>query len=681
MLSFLRCAALGAWLTLAGLACTELALANPADAGQSVAPTGDTATATEPAADGAGPVTQTGTPRLSFDQSIAPLELERFVDGVVRDAMESQHIAGASVAIVQDDRLVLVKGYGVAGPGRPMDATRTLVRIGSLSKTFTWIALMKEVEAGRVKLDAPVNDYLPPELQIPDQGFKRPIRVVDLMSHAPGFEDIAAGHLFVYQPEQIISSAEYLARHRPDRVREPGQFATYSNYGVALAGYILSRLNSEDFETIAEREIFTPMGMRSTTFREPFPARPGIPAPMSPELAANLSEGYQWDGSQFRAKNFEFISQVASAGSVSGTAADMARYMRLLLNDGTLEGVRIFGPETAKEFRTQILKVPEGTNGWAHGFMAQLLPGGLHAYGHGGATGLFFTNLMVVPDLRLGIFANVNTAGGRSLVERLPQLLVENFYVAPATTRPGDPKLLESADRYTGNYISTRRAYSGLEKFVGLLESDNSVAVTQEGYLVTRSGKQGQLWVPDGAPGHFVAAQGEQRLVFNLDSNGRAVSYPSPRGTLTLERAGWSLDPGVFSTVAGLTLAVALILWIRMLTHWSCRIQATQWQRRAHALALTAAALWLIALAAALLASDSDPYVWPGVWLLTASTAALLAAIGSAVLIAMTPLVWRRVAGESGWNAWYKSSYTVAALVFICFAVLVGVRGGLRPWM
>jgi len=664
MPAFLRCALLGAWLAFT-------AAANASDA----------ATAAEPAADSAGPVTQTGTPRLSFDQSIAPLELERFIDGVVRDAMKSEHIAGVSVAVVQDDHPVLIKGYGMAGPGRPVDATRTLVRIGSLSKTFTWIALMKEVEAGRIKLDAPVNQYLPPELQIPDQGFKRPIRIVDLMSHAPGFEDIAAGHLFVYKPEQIISSAEYLGRHRPDRVREPGQFATYSNYGVALAGYILSRLNGEDFETIVEREIFTPLGMKSTTFREPFPARPGIPAPMSPELAANLSEGYQWDGSQFHAKDFEYISQVASAGSVSASAADMARYMRLLLNDGTLEGVRIFGPETAKEFRTQILKVPEGVNGWAHGFMAQLLPGGLHAYGHGGATGLFFTNLMVVPELRLGIFANVNTAGGRSLVARLPELLVENFYVAPAAPRPGDPKLLDSADHYTGNYISTRRAYSGLEKFVNLLGSDNSVAVTKEGYLVTKAGKEGQLWVPDGAPGHFIAAQGEQRLVFNLDSNGRALSYASPRGTLTLERAGWFLDPGVFSKVAGLTLAVALILWIRLLTHWSCRIQATRWQRRAHGLALGAAALWLVAFAAAHLSSGAERYDWPGAWLLTASTAALLAAIGSAALLVVTPLIWRRAqAGEGGWSTWYKSSYTVAAVVFICFAVLVGVRGGLRPW-
>lgn len=678
MPAFLRCAVLGAWLALA-----PVTHAGQVDASRTTATSSDTAAAAEPAADNAGPVTQTGTPRLSFDQSIAPLELERFVDGVVRDAMESQHIAGVSVAVVQDDHLALLKGYGQAGPGRPMDAARTLVRIGSLSKTFTWIALMKEVEAGRIKLDAPVNEYLPPELQIPDQGFKRPIRVVDLMSHAPGFEDIAAGHLFVYQPEQIISSAEYLERHRPDRVREPGQFATYSNYGVALAGYILSHLDGEDFETIAEREIFTPLGMRSTTFREPFPARPGIPAPMPPELVANLSEGYQWDGSQFRAKDFEFISQVASAGSVSATAADMARYMRLLLNDGTLEGVRIFGPETAKEFRTQILKVPEGTNGWAHGFMAQLLPGGLRAYGHGGATGLFFTNLMVVPDLRLGIFANVNTAGGRSLVERLPKLLVENFYVAPGTIRAGDPNLLASADRYTGNYISTRRAYSGLEKFVGLLGSDNSVAVTKEGYLVTKTGKQGQMWVPDGAPGHFIAAEGEQRLVFNLDANGRAVSYPGASGTLTLERAGWLLDPGVFSTVAWLALAVAVILWIRALTHWRCDIQATRWQRRVNVLALGAAALWLVACGAAMLASGNDNrHDWPGVWLLTASTAALLAAIGSVALLASTPLIWRRVqAGVNGWSTWYKSSYTAAALIFVCFAVLVGARGGLRPWM
>ena len=86
---------------------------------------------------------------------IPSADLEPFVDGVVRTAMTRDHIAGVTVSIVQDGQVVLKKGYGFAGPGRPVDPDRTLFRIGSISKTFTWIAAMKEVEAGRMRLDGP----------------------------------------------------------------------------------------------------------------------------------------------------------------------------------------------------------------------------------------------------------------------------------------------------------------------------------------------------------------------------------------------------------------------------------------------------------------------------------------------------------------------------------------------
>jgi CubicO group peptidase (beta-lactamase class C family) len=660
-LSYCRAVALGAWFALA-----NCAFASPASA------------------DAPAASAQSAAARLLSGQSIPALELERFVDGAIRDAMDSEHIAGVSVAVVQDGETVVLKGYGIAGPGQAMDPMHTMVRIGSVSKTFTWIALMKEVEAGRVKLDAPVNDYLPEELRIPDQGYQQPIRVIDLMSHSPGFEDLSMGHLFVYEPDRVMPIADYLARHRPDRVREPGQLASYSNYGAALAGYIVARLNGEDFESVIEREVFAPLGMASSTFREPYAARAGLPEPMPQAQAARLSPGYSWNGSEFVAKDFEYISQVAPAGSVSMTAADMARYMRMLLGDGTVDGVQIFGPQAAKAFRTQILNVGEGTNGWAHGFMARPLPGGFKTFGHGGATQLFFSNMMIIPALRMGVFANSNTTSGRALVERLPKLIVENFYVAPTPRRVGDPKLLEIADRYTGRYIPTRRAYSGLEKFVQLLGFEDAVSVTPSGYLVTRIGSSSQAWVPDGAPGRFRAAEGDQRLVFALDADGRAVSFPITRGNYTVERANWILDVNLFATVAALVLAVALVLWIRVLTHARRNAHSTRWQRLANVGSLAAAALWLVALATFALASigESAGHDWPTPLLLTASTAALLAALGSVALLAVTPLVWRgdAQAEQGGWSVWRKSFHTIAVVLFVCFAALVGLRGGLLPW-
>ena len=183
-----------------------------------------------------------GGPRLQPGKPIQPSELEAFVDATVRIGMDEANVAGVAVSIVQDGRIVLNKGYGFASfdPVRPVDPDTTLFRIGSITKTFTWIAVMRAVEAGKIDLDAPVNRYLPVELQIPDDGFEQPIRVRDLMTHAPGFEDRFAGVLFIFAPERLMSLERFLRDYRPRRVRAPGVVTSYSNYGTALAGALVA---------------------------------------------------------------------------------------------------------------------------------------------------------------------------------------------------------------------------------------------------------------------------------------------------------------------------------------------------------------------------------------------------------------------------------------------------------
>lgn len=172
-----------------------------------------------------------------------------------------------------------------------VDPERSLFRIGSASKTFTWTVIMQLVEEGRLSLDYPVNDHLPPALQVPDQGYDEPIRVRHLMTHSPGFEDTALGHLFVRDPGAVLSLEEYLARYRPARVRPPGVVTAYSNYGVSLAGAKVSAVAGVPFEAYVERRILEPLGMDHTTFREPLgedaEAR-RLPAPMRKDLRATV---------------------------------------------------------------------------------------------------------------------------------------------------------------------------------------------------------------------------------------------------------------------------------------------------------------------------------------------------------------------------------------------------------
>ena len=614
-----------------------------------------------------------------------PLELERFVDGVVADGMATDHVAGVTVSIVQGGRVVLVKGYGQSSPGRPVDAQRDLFRIGSISKSFTWIALMREVEKGRVRLDAPVNDYLPPDMKIPDQGFKHPIRVLDLMGHSTGFAVAERSHIGAPDPARILPLAEEIRSHRPDRVREPGLFSSYSNYAASLAGLMVARLEGVGFENLIERDLTGPLGMTSTTFREPYPTRAGLPAPMPAALAVRGATGFLWKDGGYKPMGFEYISQNAPAGSASTTAPDMARYMQMLLAGGTLDGVRVFGPQTAAAFRTPIMHAPEGVNGWAHGFMIRPLSGGHLSYGHGGSLDRFYSNMSLIPDFDLGVFVSTNTSTGKPLTERLPKLIVERFY-APAALQPGragDPALVSHAFLYEGRYITSRRAFSGLEELADLLESHDRVWVSPKGFLHTRLDGTVRTWVPDNAPGRFVDAYGTDKLTFTLDGDGRARWFPFPRGTYAAERAGLLLNETLFRVFAVLALATAVATGIAAVVGMR-KGGAPGGQRRFDAIGLAVAAAWLAAFGAVwrsgLLEGSIPDGDFPGPWLLAASWSAVLAAAGSLILAAAYLLALRGPRGEAGWRLPGTLGRGAAACVFLVFAVLLGAWGGLAPW-
>jgi CubicO group peptidase (beta-lactamase class C family) len=177
----------------------------------------------------APPARPAATALLSPDQSIPPVALEALVDATVRQAMERDHIAGVTVAVVQDGKVVLKKGYGFADVAlqRPVDPGRTLFRVGSITKTFTWLMTLNAVERGRMSLDAPLNTYLPPGLRIPGRPGWRQVEVRDAIAHTPGFEDLPLKHLFLRDPARLLSVDDDLAAHRPARVYPPGEVGAY----------------------------------------------------------------------------------------------------------------------------------------------------------------------------------------------------------------------------------------------------------------------------------------------------------------------------------------------------------------------------------------------------------------------------------------------------------------------
>lgn len=628
--------------------------------------------------------------RLAPGEAIPTAELESYVDGVVRSAMARDHIAGVTVSVVQNGQVVLKKGYGLASlsPARKVDPDQTLFRIGSISKTFTWIALMNEIEAGRIRQDAPVNLYLPERLQIRDQGFRTPVRVINLMDHSPGFEDRALGHLFERNFDRVRPMADYLRQERPRRVRAPGSASAYSNYGATLAGQAVSYVAGKPFERLIEERIFLPARMTSTSFREPHPPKAGIPGAIPQRLADNISEGYRWTPGGFVARPFEYISQVAPAGSASSTAADMARYMQLLLNGGALDGAVIYGPAAARAFNTPIRKTAPGINGWRHGFIEYNLPGGRTGFGHAGGTLSFLSNMVVIPDLNLGVFISTNTETGGELAMGLAGDVVQQFYVAPETfPRKGSPVLAERGGDFAGYYVGTRRAYRGLERMVGLMIGGASVTVTPDGHLLVTSQGKTKSFVPQGdlSEGRFISTTGAEHLAFAIDG-GRAHSFQSSFGDQTFERTGFWKRPAVLGGAAILVGLAALATIGGLFLRNRRDFRETAVQRQASLLQTAQAVLWLTALAlfGAWAANAADianvMYRWPGVTLIIASACVLVAAALALGGLILTPAIWRGGRRVDSWTATRKAAFTFTALLYGVFTVLLGLWGALTPW-
>jgi CubicO group peptidase (beta-lactamase class C family) len=621
-----------------------------------------------------------GAPRLTADQPVPPAELEALVDGVVRRGMERDQVAGVTVSVVQDGKVVLKKGYGYADIDRrrPVDPDRTLFRVGSISKTFTWLMALNAVERGHMSLDAPINSYLPPKVRVPNEGFTQQISMRNLMTHTPGFEDLPLNGLFLRDPTAIKPLDDYLASRRPARVRPPGEMHAYSNYGAALAGAAVAHAEGQPWQDLLESEILKPAGMDHTTGREPYPARPGLPAPMPQALAADLSLAYRWTGAGYAVQPFEYVNG-APAGAISSTAADMARYATLLLNGGKLDGRTLYGPATAATLRTPFTPLMGGT--WlTGGFVEGTMPGGYPVYFHNGASIATNASLNLFPAQRLGVFTASNTEGGVGLVQTLGSAIADRFYGPPTPPPlPPSPSLMRDAAAYTGEFQSNQRPFHGLARFLWIFQR-TKLSVASPGYLMFN----GLRFVPTGQSGGFQYVDRPASIRLSLGFRHARVETIAFSPAETYERVRPLYQTGTLADVALLAVAACVAVLFGLFSPARWRAPQTRTQRIAGSFRGLAAGIWLVAVVAfamkaqaALADHATAAYGWPGPLMLTASGCALIAAALSGAAAALTPFAW---AARGGWNAWRKLRFTATVLVFLTFSLLLAILGALQPW-
>ena len=198
-------------------------------------------------------------------------DVETFLDGIVPLQLDREDIAGATVAVVKDGKPLFTKGYGYADVKNKKPVTaETLFRPGSVSKLFTWTAVMQLVEQGKLDLGKDVNEYL--DFKIPE-AFGQPISLKNILTHTTGFEQ-QWKDLFAAD-KRSPNLRDYLKTHSPKRIFAPGTTSAYSNYATMLAGYVVERVSGQPFNDYIQQNIFKPLGMTHSTFAQPrFRVRP-----------------------------------------------------------------------------------------------------------------------------------------------------------------------------------------------------------------------------------------------------------------------------------------------------------------------------------------------------------------------------------------------------------------------
>jgi CubicO group peptidase (beta-lactamase class C family) len=437
-------------------------------------------------------------------------DLEAFFDGAIRTQLESRHIAGAVVAIVADDKLIFSKGYGYADveARRRVDPDKTLFRIASISKLFTWTAVMQLVEAGKIDLNTDINTYLK-DLKIPAT-FKQPITMKHLLTHTPGFEDRIIG-LFARKPEEVGPLVEMLKAHLPLRVRPPGLVASYSNHGTAIAGYAVASVSGAPWEDYVEQRILKPLGMTHTLVRQP----------AEDKLPADISKGYKWEGGRFVAKGFEYIPD-APAGCISTTADDAAKFMLAHLHDGQLGSEHILKPETARQMREPLYRPSEKTSAMCYGFM-EMQRNGLRIVGHGGDTLWFHSLMELIPDKKVGFFVSFNTDSSAGVREVVFDAFMKRYFPGSEIPHVAATKdSHERIERVVGEYGSTRYSHSTVAKAAAFMETYR-IKRNGDDTVTLSNGEFSRRYV-EIEPYVFRELDGPGRLVFKEGDNGR-IAY------------------------------------------------------------------------------------------------------------------------------------------------------------
>lgn len=484
-------------------------------------------------------------------EPLTATDVDAWLDGLVPAALERTGIAGATVSVVHDGALVTARGYGYADAGEqaPVDPEQTLFRAGSVSKLFTATAVMQLVERGEIDLDADIDAYL--DFEIP-RAYPEEVTMRHLLTHTAGFEERIAG--LIGTGGETPDLREALVNDPPEQAYRPGTTPAYSNYGNALAGYIVEHVSGTPFDEYVEAEVLAPLGMDSSTFRQPLPEG----------LEGRLSNGY--GDASGPAQPFEMVG-TPPAGSLTTSSVDMARFM--LAHLGALPEAPILEPETMALMQAPAL-TEESLGGLAAaprmglGFFDESR-NGHRIVGHGGDTDHFHSHMQIYPDDGAGIFISLNSTGLGALDSiEVRATVLEGFadrYFPAEGEGPDAIGDQEAAEAVAGSYVASRGFHSTFLSALAVIGGTGVTALDDGRLLLEPDPGTGSPGVYEQVGPSLWQEVDGQRQIATHTVDGEVAAFVHD-GAFTMLRAEPAQAAGLPVLVASmLVLLAGLLAW------------------------------------------------------------------------------------------------------------------------
>jgi CubicO group peptidase (beta-lactamase class C family) len=401
---------------------------------------------------------------------IAATELDATLARMER--LRTKHeVPGAALIIVDADTIIWSGGFGVADldSRAPMRA-ETLIRIGSITKSFTSLAMLMLEQDGLLRLQDPVTRYLPkPPYQNP--WHRHPVRIAYLLEHTAGLTDLSKREFDNKDPTPLTLEQAFSLDPAARVLRWPaGRHSSYSTAGAGIAGLVLEHVTGQSFESWMDARVFQPLGMRRTNLL------------LDERVRSELATGYDTDG---RTPIPYWHMVFRPFGAINTTVEEMSAFIQLLINRGRYQNTTLLPPEAI-----QRMEDPQTTLAARDGLRYGYGLGNFHyvydghvLHGHGGDADGYLAHFAYSNETKRGFLLVINAFKKDAL--RAMREPVEDFIVAGGqqSEPPESAVSSESLRRLTGVYVPAT------QRFEWLPEANKCILISFNGKrLYTRLG-------------------------------------------------------------------------------------------------------------------------------------------------------------------------------------------------